>query len=437
MQPVREVQEAVVHRDDEVGDQARDRDRPAGDLFRLDLDHLVSGPGAVLGMPVPDRAGEGRRHEAAGAGRIVQATNLQRHQALGAQVDRLEVTALLEVPDIQSLAVLPCVDVIELKAGLINLGRRPLTGDQDIEARLIPEVVHQRLRALLLLPAAQHLERLGVERREPARRIAVGIAQHAHHHDAAREAVRGVRPAVAGLPDDLLRLDHFGDLRLARIALHVQDVDPAGAGAGDHQVLPLHPMTLEGGTAGLPAVVVQLISGIWHRGAVNDLAAGIRVRVHVHDGQEIRLIDPGLRVAGAHVDELLARSLHSLQRSRPSRAFSRIADRARVSRPPEKTERRLGQQRANSGGAPREHLTTIDDDLFHLLSPCLACQEQVLETISAPAIRRLHSTKTPYRDHHRDGDKSVTTSTEGETGEGTERNEVRYGSGRPLALNRR
>ena len=47
VQPVREVEEAVVHRDDQVGDQAGDRERPALELDALDGDHLVGRPRAV------------------------------------------------------------------------------------------------------------------------------------------------------------------------------------------------------------------------------------------------------------------------------------------------------------------------------------------------------------------------------------------------------
>src|SRR5947199_9928180 len=89
VQPVGTVEVAIVQGKDLVGDQRRYRDRPTGDVARLDLGDLVGPPAALLRMPVPDGAREGRADEAARPGGIVEAADLQRHQTLLSEVDRL------------------------------------------------------------------------------------------------------------------------------------------------------------------------------------------------------------------------------------------------------------------------------------------------------------------------------------------------------------
>ena len=57
VQPVREVQEAIVHRDDHVGDQPRHApgQRPALELLVLDLDHWLDPEAAVRAVEAQDR----------------------------------------------------------------------------------------------------------------------------------------------------------------------------------------------------------------------------------------------------------------------------------------------------------------------------------------------------------------------------------------------
>ena len=55
VQPVREVQEPVVYRDDEVADHAGDGERPAVLLDAVDGDHLLGAVGAVDAVEAPHR----------------------------------------------------------------------------------------------------------------------------------------------------------------------------------------------------------------------------------------------------------------------------------------------------------------------------------------------------------------------------------------------
>ena len=88
VEPVREVEEAVVHREDEVGDQARHRERPALERDALDLDHRVCRPAAVVGGSATSRSRAPHRRSPLGVG-VVEPADLERDEALLAEVDRL------------------------------------------------------------------------------------------------------------------------------------------------------------------------------------------------------------------------------------------------------------------------------------------------------------------------------------------------------------
>ena len=89
VQPVREVEETVVHREHEIGDQARHRKRPSFELDGLDRDHLIGRPGAVRAAPVPHRARQGRSDEALVCVGVVEPTDLERDEAGLAEIQRL------------------------------------------------------------------------------------------------------------------------------------------------------------------------------------------------------------------------------------------------------------------------------------------------------------------------------------------------------------
>ena len=306
MQPVREVDEAVVHRDDDVGDQARDRERPAFELDALDRDGRIGGPRAVRPVPAPEHARERGSHVALSAVRIVQRADLERDQPLVAEVDRLRQLALLEVPEMEAAAVAAGADVLEVEAGLVRVRLAELRRDERVLAREVPEVVVERRRRAAVLPPALDLERLRVEHGEAARAAAVGVAEHADDDVVARHAVHGVRARVAGLREELVRLDHLLDARAARIVGDVQHVDARRPEAGEDQVRAVGPVARR--AAPVPAEVVELVADVRHRRLVDDLPV-----LGVDDGQKVRRVDARALVQAGEVEKLLGRRLRGLR----------------------------------------------------------------------------------------------------------------------------
>src|SRR3954447_234131 len=89
VQPVGEVEEAVVHRQDEIGDQPGQRERPALQLDTVDGEHLLRAPAAVPAVEAPHRARQRGADEALLGVRIVEPPHLERNQTAVAEVDRL------------------------------------------------------------------------------------------------------------------------------------------------------------------------------------------------------------------------------------------------------------------------------------------------------------------------------------------------------------
>ena len=105
MQPVREVEEAVVHREEQVGDQPWHGERPALQLDALDRDHLVGVPAAVVAAEAPHRARERGADEALLGLGVVEKAGLERDQPGLAEVDGLLEVPLGQVPEVQAAAV--------------------------------------------------------------------------------------------------------------------------------------------------------------------------------------------------------------------------------------------------------------------------------------------------------------------------------------------
>jgi hypothetical protein len=154
-----------------------------------------------------------------------------------------------------------------------------------------------------VLPAALDLEGPGVEHREAAGAVAVGVAEHADHDVVAGHAVNGVGAGQSRLAHDLVGLDHLLDPRAAGIVGHVDDVDARRAEAGDDQVRPVR--AVAGGAAAVPAEVVQLVAGGRHLELVHDPPV-----LGVHDGEEVG--PPRALVEARDVEELLGGGLHGL-----------------------------------------------------------------------------------------------------------------------------
>src|SRR5215212_9359152 len=115
-----------------------------------------------------------------------------------AQIERLHVTPLLEVPEVQLVTVLPVQEQFWLHPALDHLRRAPLAADQRVVAEMPPEVVVQILIAAVDLPATADVEGVVIEHEDAAGTAAVGGAEGADI-DAVGSAVDGVPLGVAGL----------------------------------------------------------------------------------------------------------------------------------------------------------------------------------------------------------------------------------------------
>ena len=119
----RDVEEAIVEREVDVGDERRHRAESleqrrqivGGRRLGGNLDHLADPPGAAsvaaFAMPHPDRrrqilqAGDDA-DEAVGLVGIVRGTQLEHHLLLGAEIELLHDAGAVQIPHVQRVAVL-------------------------------------------------------------------------------------------------------------------------------------------------------------------------------------------------------------------------------------------------------------------------------------------------------------------------------------------
>ena len=228
MQPVREVQEAVVHRDNDVGDQPghSSRKRPALELLVLDLDHRFGDETAVRAVEAKDVARQCRADEALLRVGIVEPADLEREQPLLAEIQRLHQASFREIPEMEPAPVAAGGHVVDVEARLVGVRLAELRRGQHVLSWLIPEVVAEVGRRAALLPAPLHLEGPRVEDREAAGAAPVPIPEHAHDDVVARHAMDRVGPRVTRPLEELLGLDHPLDVRAPRVVGDADDVDP-------------------------------------------------------------------------------------------------------------------------------------------------------------------------------------------------------------------
>ena len=150
---------------------------------------------------------------------------LQHHLLLRAQVKFLQVPALVQVPDVQLAAVLSRQQQLRVEAVLHHIRRAPFGGDHGVVPEVPPEIVSQILGAALLLPLALQLKRSGIHQEDAARTIATGRTERAAIN-AVGAAMNSVWRRVAGLLNELFRLDHFHDLGMVVTRFRIHDVNP-------------------------------------------------------------------------------------------------------------------------------------------------------------------------------------------------------------------
>src|SRR6516164_10156664 len=147
--------------------------------------------------------------------------------------------ALGEIPEMQAPAIFAAQQNLRHQSIFESVRRAPFAGDHGIETKVPPGIVAKLLWAAINFPAAERFERLVIHDKDAARRLAILVAERGHI-DAARAAMHGVRPRVASLLGDVLRLDDLDDLRFARVGLGVENINARRPQAWNNQITALN-----------------------------------------------------------------------------------------------------------------------------------------------------------------------------------------------------
>ena len=178
--PARDIEEAVVHREIDVGDERRhgleafEHRRQEIGIGRLcrDLDDLLDRPFVAVAIPGPDR---GRQileadhgiDETVGLGRVVRRPELEHELILRPEIDLLHMLALVQIPEMQAPPVFCPEQNLGDQTVLDRVRRAPFARHQRVVAEMPPRIVGENLRAAVNLPAAEHLEGLESMRKMP------------------------------------------------------------------------------------------------------------------------------------------------------------------------------------------------------------------------------------------------------------------------------
>ena len=321
--PAGNVEEAVVHRQVDVGDQRSDglealqhrrQQVGIGGLGR-DLDDLFHRPFVAVAIPGPDRGREileadDTADEAIGLGRIMCRAQFEHQLVLFAEVDLLQMLALVEVPEVQPASIFAAEQDLRNEPVLERVGRSPFAGHHRVVAEMPPEIIGELLRAPVHLPLAEHVEAFGIEQEYAARRLALGVSERVHI-DSLGAAMDGVHARIPGLFGDFLRLDDPDDLRISRIRLGVDDVQPGRPQPRHDEVAPFHMRVrrigAKAGRAGIPAEMVQFVAGIRHVDLADDARVGRGFGVDIDHGYRIGFL--AVRIEGGHIGQRFLRRL--------------------------------------------------------------------------------------------------------------------------------
>src|SRR5207302_315520 len=126
--------------------------------------------------------------ETIGLGWIMRGPQLENELVFLAEIDRLLMPALGQIPEMQAPAILAAQQYLRDQAVLERVRRAPFARDHGVIAKMPPRVVGKLLRSAIHLPAAERLEALVVHHENAAGRLAVFVAE-CRHIDPARAAV--------------------------------------------------------------------------------------------------------------------------------------------------------------------------------------------------------------------------------------------------------
>ncbi len=239
-----------------------------------------------------------------GAVGVVVELDLERQQAVFAEVHRLDRFSFLEVPDVQAAPVLEVTDLFEIEARHERVRCGPLGADHHVVTWLVPEVVAERDVAHRVLPPADDLEVL-VDVEVAARCLARGVAEEGDD-DLRAEAVHGVGSGQVRFRLDLVAVDHGVQPWGPRVGGGVDDVDVVGPHARKQQVLAAHRRVVVARRARVPAGVVELVADTRHLQPMDDLGIGGALGIGIDRGEVVGLLNPGAGIQRNGVQEVLA-----------------------------------------------------------------------------------------------------------------------------------
>jgi hypothetical protein len=158
-----------------------------------------------------------------------------------------------------------------------------------------------------------------VEQENSARAAAVGTA-HRAYVDRVGATMERMRAAIARARRDFFGLDHFDDLRRARVRLGIDDVDARGAQAGHQQVTALDVrmgrIGAERRAASVPSEMMQFIAGIRHFEPSDHAGEARRPGIEVEHIYRVALSVLGIETEGRDVAQALARPFDRHSRRR-------------------------------------------------------------------------------------------------------------------------
>ena len=244
MQPVAEIQEPVIHRQQDHRYDARNGYRPVGVRLVIDIDDLFPLPFAGLVLPPVDDVGRQRRAaKPVGAVGVVMETHLQRDQPVLSQIEGLLRLLLLEVPEMNAAAIFQMPDLFQIKPRHEGVGRRPFRRRHHIVAGLVPEIITERDVAHRVFPSTDDVEIL-VQMQVAPRGLALGIAEHGDN-DLRSKAMHGVRRRQVRPCLDFTTFDDFVKPRRPRVGGGIDDMDVGRAHARHQQIAAAHRTVIE------------------------------------------------------------------------------------------------------------------------------------------------------------------------------------------------
>src|SRR5205823_7036276 len=132
---------------------------------------------------------------------------------LVAEIDRLQMLALLQIPEVEPPAVFGAKQHFRDEPVLERVGRAPFAGDQRVVAEMPPGIISEMLRPAIHLPLPEYLEGLVIHQEDAARSLAFAVTEGSDIN-AVRSTMHGMRARITRLVGNLVRLDHLDDLRV-------------------------------------------------------------------------------------------------------------------------------------------------------------------------------------------------------------------------------